>query len=105
LLFPSVWPEPLARVVQEAMAVGLVVIGTTTGGTPELLQDGLTGLTFAAEDADGLARQIGRLARDPALFETLAQAARQTVESRFTQERMVDEIEAYFQKLGRNGDL
>jgi glycosyltransferase involved in cell wall biosynthesis len=99
LLFPSIWPEPLARVVQEAMAAGLVVIGTTTGGTPELLQDGKTGLTFEAEDAAMLAGQIGRLAGDPALFDRLSKAARQTVETCFTQERMVDEIEAYFHYL------
>ena len=46
LVFPSVWEEPLARVVQEAMASGLVVIGTVTGGTAEILRDGVTGLTF-----------------------------------------------------------
>lgn len=99
LIFPSIWPEPLARVVQEAMAAGLVIIGTTTGGTPELLQDGKTGLTFNAEDTVMLAAQIGRLASDPALSDRLSQAARQTVEACFTQERMVDEIETYFQKL------
>jgi glycosyltransferase involved in cell wall biosynthesis len=99
LLFPSVWPEPLARVVQEAMASGLVVIGTTTGGTPELLRDGETGLTFPAEDACTLAQQIGHLAADPALCNRLAAAARQTVETSFTEQRMVDQIERYFQEL------
>lgn len=99
LLFPSIWPEPLARVVQEAMASGLVVIGTTTGGTPELLREGETGLTFPAEDANALARQIGRLAADPTLYNQLALAARKAVESTFTEQRMVDEIEGYFQTL------
>lgn len=99
LLFPSIWPEPLARVVQEAMAAGLVVIGTTTGGTPELLTDGRNGLTFEAENAAMLGEQIGRLAGDSDLYGRLSQAARQTVEACFTQERMVDEIEAYFNQL------
>jgi glycogen(starch) synthase len=99
LLFPSTWPEPLARVVQEAMAGGLVVIGTTTGGTPELLREGETGLTFPAEDANALAQQIGRLAADPALYNRLATAARQTVERSFTEQRMVDEIERYFEEI------
>jgi glycosyltransferase involved in cell wall biosynthesis len=99
LLFPSIWPEPLARVVQEAMASGLVVIGTTTGGTPELLREGETGLTFPAEDATALAHQIGRLAADPALYNRLALAARHTVETSFTEQRMVDEIERYFAGL------
>ncbi|MCI0575016.1 MAG: glycosyltransferase family 4 protein [Chloroflexi bacterium] len=104
LLFPSVWPEPLARIVQEAMACGLVVIGTTTGGTPELLQDGENGLTFEAENATMLAGQITRLARDPALRSRLARAARETVEACFTEQRMVDEIEGYFREVvsGKN---
>ena len=108
LLFPSIWPEPLARVVQEAMAAGLVVIGTTTGGTPELLTDGKNGLTFEAGNGAMLAEQIGRVAGDSALYNRLSQAARQTVEACFTQERMVDEIEAYFNQLldrrNENGD-
>ena len=58
LIFPSIYEEPLARMTQEAMASGLVVVGTTTGGTKEILRDGETGLTFAPEDADGLAEQV-----------------------------------------------
>lgn len=96
LLFPSIWPEPLARVVQEAMACGLVVIGTTTGGTPEILQDGHNGLTFAAENSAELAAKIGHLAANPSLAQTLATNARQTIETRFTFSRMVDQLENYF---------
>jgi glycosyltransferase involved in cell wall biosynthesis len=55
-----------------------------------------------------LAEQIGRVAGDSALYNRLSQAARQTVEACFTQERMVDEIEAYFNQLldrrNENGD-
>lgn len=93
LLFPSVWEEPLARVVQEGMACGLVVIGTTTGGTPEILCDGENGLTFEAENAQMLAEKIVQVVDDAALRQRLAQAGRKTVEARFTLERMVDEVE------------
>jgi glycosyltransferase involved in cell wall biosynthesis len=80
------------------MASGLVVIGTTTGGTKEILKDGETGLTFAPEDADGLAEQIGRLIADPGMCRRLAQAGRQAVLENFTLDRMVQEIEAYLQE-------
>lgn len=99
LLFPSTGPEALARITQEAMAAGLIVIGTTTGGTPEILQDGQNGLTFTAGDAAMLAGKIALLRRDPALGARLARAARQTVEEKFTFERMVDELEAYFERI------
>jgi glycosyltransferase involved in cell wall biosynthesis len=95
LLLPSIYEEPLARIAQEAMAAGLVVIGTPTGGTPELLTEGVTGLTFAPEDAEGLARQVGRLLAEPELRWRLARAGRDLVRSCFTLDRMVDEIERY----------
>jgi glycogen(starch) synthase len=95
LIFPSIYEEPLARMTQEAMASGLVVIGTTTGGTKEILRDGETGLTFAPEDAHGLAEQVFRLSVDPDLCCRLAQAGRQTVLENFTLDKMVEEIEAY----------
>lgn len=95
LIFPSIYEEPLARITQEAMASGLVVVGTTTGGTKEILRDGETGFTFAPEDADGLAEQVSRLITDPDLRCRLAQAGRETVLANFTLDKMVKEIEAY----------
>lgn len=95
LVFPSIYEEPLARMTQEAMASGLVVVGTTTGGTQEILRDGETGLTFAPGDANGLADQVVRLVSDPELRRRLVQAGRQTVLEKFTLDRMVLEIDAY----------
>jgi glycogen(starch) synthase len=95
LIFPSIYEEPLARMTQEAMASGLVVVGTTTGGTGEILSEGETGLTFAPEDEDGLADQVTRLITDPDLYCRLSQAGRQTVLENFTLDKMVNEIEAY----------
>jgi glycosyltransferase involved in cell wall biosynthesis len=99
LVFPSTWQEPLARVVQEAMAAGLVVVGTPTGGTPEILKDGETGLVFPAGDAASLAGRLEQLSRDEGLRCRLAANARQVVEERFGFERMADEIEAYFGEM------
>jgi glycogen synthase len=95
LIFPSIYEEPFARVVLEAMASGLVVVGTTTGGTQEILRNGETGFTFDAEDADGLAEQVARLIANPDLCCRLAQAGRQIVLENFTLQRMVEEIETY----------
>ena len=99
LIFPSIYEEPLARMTQEAMVSGLVVVGTTTGGTKEILREDETGLTFAPDDADGLAEQIGRLIANPSLCRRLAQAGRQTVLENFTIDRMVKEIEVYLQEV------
>lgn len=93
LLFPSVWEEPLARVTQEAMATGLVVIGTTTGGTGELLVEGETGLTFVPEDSKMLADKIQMLTNDPELYRRLSENGRRIVEAKFDVSRMLDEME------------
>jgi len=94
-LFPSVWEEPIARTVMEAMAAGLAVVGTAVGGQREMLEDGVNALVFVPEDAPGLAECILQLQRDPALRARLAAAGRQTVLERFTLERMVDELEGW----------
>jgi glycogen(starch) synthase len=98
LLLPTGNQEPFARVVLEAMAGGLAVIGTLTGGTGELLQNGVTGLTFTAGDSHDLARQIRQLIIDPALRERIALRGQQYVLDRFTIQRMVDEIEELLQE-------
>jgi glycosyltransferase involved in cell wall biosynthesis len=105
LVFPSIWDEPLARMMQEAMAAGLVVIGTPTGGTPEILQHGETGLTFQPGDAEGLAEQIDRLGQDPSLRMTLSENARRLVLDKFDLRRMIDEIEAYLELVNEQADL
>jgi len=99
LVLPSIYDEPLARIVQEAMATGLVVVGTLTGGTKEILVDGVNGLAFPPGDASALAVQIARLADDPGLRLALARNGRRTVEEKFSLTRMVDEIEGYMKAI------
>jgi len=102
LVLPSIYDEPLARIVQEAMATGLVVVGTLTGGTKEILVDEVNGLAFPPGDASALAAQIARLAGDPGLRLALAQNGRCTVEEKFSLTRMVDEMEGYFRDIMRD---
>lgn len=95
LLLPSIWEEPLARVMQEAMASGLLVIGTNTGGTGEVLIDQQTGLVFPPGDASALARCIETSHSQPELRMELASNGRQRILEHFSLDRMVDEIEEY----------
>lgn len=99
LIFPSEWEEPFARTVLEAMAAGVAVVGTTTGGTGEVLVEDETGLTFPPEDATHLAKQIERLLRDKMLARKLAVAARRRVDEEFTLKHMVDKLETVMRRL------
>ncbi|MGE5452612.1 MAG: glycosyltransferase family 4 protein [Acidobacteriota bacterium] len=51
---PSIWDEPLARVLFESFAHGVPVLGTSTGGTPELVHPGLNGYLFSAQSPASL---------------------------------------------------
>ena len=93
--FPSTWPEPFGLTHLEAMASGLPVVSTTTGGQGEFLEADRNALVFEKEDAEGLACQIERLLDDAALRARLARAGRETVERRFTLERYVSDLEAF----------
>lgn len=103
LIFPSVYEEPFARMTQEGMVAGLAVIGTSTGGTPEILQHDETGLTFPPNDFQGLAAQIERLIDDRELCARLARNGRAMVVERFTLNQMVDQIEDYLLAIASQG--
>lgn len=94
-LFTSIWPEPMARSVMEAMAAGLLVIGADVGGQREMLVHQQNALTFSAEDAAALAEHLLFALANPARRIQLARAGQQMVLERFTLDRMVQDIEAY----------
>lgn len=93
LAFPSIWEEPLSRMMQEGMSSGLAVVGTLTGGSGELLVEGKTGLTFEKENHIQLAQRLMELKSDPELRQRLAGSGRQEILERFSMKRMIDEME------------
>lgn len=103
LLFPSTGPDALPRMVQEAMLAGLVVVGTTTGGTGENLFHEQNGLVFEPGDASHLAAQVARLVNDVPLRQRLADAGRCTVLQRFTLDTMINSIETYLKQVAQAG--
>jgi glycosyltransferase involved in cell wall biosynthesis len=82
-VLPSI-REPYGTVYGEAMAAGLPVVGWRAGNLPHLADDGKEGLLVAPGDLDGLARELARLAGDPALRRRLGAAARRRALARPT---------------------
>jgi glycosyltransferase involved in cell wall biosynthesis len=101
LLFTSEWLEPFAITPLEAMASGLPVISTLTGGSAELFRHGANALTFEAGDADDLARQILRLDRDRELRRQIAAQGQQDVRDACSDERVARQTEAYLEETIR----
>lgn len=95
LLLPSIWEEPLARIMQEGLAAGMVVIGAATGGTKEIIIHGANGLLFPAADGAALADCLRLLVAEPAHALQMAETGRQTAIEKFAITRMVDDIERY----------
>jgi glycosyltransferase involved in cell wall biosynthesis len=98
LLLPSNIEEAFARVPLEAMAAGLAVIGTLTGGTGELLRDNGNGLVFEAGNSEALAFQINRLLDDSQLRYRLACEGQAMVLQKFRLSTMVDRIEGFLER-------
>jgi glycosyltransferase involved in cell wall biosynthesis len=96
LVFPSLWPEPLSRVLLEAMALGAPVAAMDTGGTREIVKDDESGLV--ARDAAGLAEAVARLAADAPLRARLSEAARERARA-FSPEALIPRYEAVYRRL------
>lgn len=94
LVFPSRWDEPFSITVVEALAAGLVVIASATGGTPEIIQHEKTGLLFERDDVEGCAEQIIRVLSDPDLAYRLRTTGQQIVQTEYQMTTMVAKIEA-----------
>lgn len=97
LLFTSAM-EGLGTTLLDAMACGVPVVATSTGGIPEIVLDGTTGLLAPVGEAAGLAVQVARLFSDPPLRERLTRAAREHVR-RFGKEVMARETLRQYESL------
>lgn len=92
LLLPSEYDEPIARSMQEGMAIGLLVIGTTTGGSGELLKQRETGVTFQAGDANDLVRSIEWVFQNPDQAFDISKKGRIEVLRNFTIQKTIKSI-------------
>lgn len=75
LVVPSLMRESYSLVTREALAAGVPVIASDSGGPQEVLDPAVNGLTFATGDAADLAACMRRLVLQPAVRERLAEGA------------------------------
>lgn len=83
------WKEQFGRVIIEAMACGVPVLGARCGEIPNLIGD--AGLLFDEDDSDALAQHIRSLSEQPELRQWLSQQGRRRVLDRFTMKRIADQ--------------
>lgn len=85
------YSETYGLVTIEAMAAGLPVIGTRSGGTQEIIDDGETGLLFNPRSHEQLAEKINELLENPERRKDLAENARKKAAEMFSHKAQVKE--------------
>jgi glycosyltransferase involved in cell wall biosynthesis len=80
------------------MACGCPVIASATGGTPEAVLDGHTGVLVPPDDLGALVAALDRILGDAPLRQRLGEAGRQRVENYFAMDKFIRRVLAVYQK-------
>ena len=93
--------EGISNTILEAMATGLPVIATATGGNPELVEDGVTGMLVPPASIEAMAAAILDYVRQPAVRQRHGRQARETVLERFSLSAMVARYGRVYRQLAQ----
>lgn len=86
--------EGMGRVLIEAMAAGVPVVGSDVGGIPHMVRDGENGFIFPRGDARALEQKLRILLANPELAAEMGRRGREMAEQEFTEERYVEHFAA-----------
>ena len=96
---PSTRREGLSRAIIEAMAYGVPPIVTDSGGSPELVVDGVSGIVVPVNDSRAIVDAVEQLYRDAEFRQRLGRAARERIGTAFRNEDTVRKTIALYQSL------
>jgi len=91
--------EGLPVSILEAMSWEIAVISTRVGGIPELVRDGTDGILINPGDVTALSQALMRLGKDKEFRQQLGRAARSQVETSYSRENVMPQLEAIYQSL------
>ncbi|MGH7324560.1 MAG: glycosyltransferase family 4 protein [Candidatus Rokuibacteriota bacterium] len=99
LVLPSTRSEAVSQVILQALAVGTPVVGTTVGGTPEVVRDGENGRLVPPADGPALATAILALLDDPARARAMGSAGQALVHARYSIDATMARTAALYAEL------
>jgi colanic acid/amylovoran biosynthesis glycosyltransferase len=91
--------EGIANALKEAMAMGLISIATWHAGTPELIDDGISGFMVPEKNSIALAQKIIHIIKNPKIWQSIGVSARQKIEKEFEIKKISQQLEKLFYKL------
>ena len=89
--------ETFGMALVEAMSLGVPAVASNVGGIPEIVDGSTTGLLAEPGDPEDIAKKICLLLKDKELAAQIGQAGCESVRSRFTSDRMLDEIQHVYE--------
>lgn len=101
LILPSIWPENQPVTITEAMAAGIPVIASNSGGIPELIEDGKAGLLFETGNARDLARKMSDVIRNPEKIKIFGKGAYQKIKANTCDNQVKKILELYDHVISR----
>ncbi|MBQ4350419.1 MAG: glycosyltransferase [Clostridia bacterium] len=93
--------EATSLALAEGMSAGVPAVATTYGGNPCMIEDGKNGLLVPEKDPGAMAAAILSLIDDPARLADLSAAARRVYAEKFTARAMTEQLEAMYERRGR----
>jgi glycosyltransferase involved in cell wall biosynthesis len=97
-VLPSIM-EGFGIVLLEAMAMAKPVVATAVGGIPEVVEDKVSGFLVSPKDSRALAQRILYLLENPQIRHQMGQAGRARVVEQFSVERMVTQLQGFYDEL------
>ncbi len=91
VVVPSTSPEPLSRVILESYSFKKPVIASKTGGSPELVKNGETGLFFTPGDSEELEDALCNLLYDKNSARSMGELGHETLED-FLPDRIIPKV-------------
>lgn len=95
--------EGMPNVLLEAMAMHKPIVATQVGGIPEAITDNENGLLVPSQQPDALAQGLARILNDPAAARRWADAAYETMASRFHAAKVAQQYAALYRRLLTQG--
>jgi glycosyltransferase involved in cell wall biosynthesis len=86
----SVWSEPFANTIIEALACGTPLIGSEVGSIFEVVESGKSALTYPAESAEELSLRMEALLDSGELRESLSREGAAVIRERYTLDKILD---------------